>query len=866
MAEADLCAICGKRRASVFITQVDQTGTPISKNICLVCANRMGLPQINDIMKKMGITPEALEQLSDDLDAMLDDAENSEDGMEGLLESAQEELSALQETGGLEALSEVFPGLAQEKNETENEPTDPSVQESSDVQKDNDGEGKDAESRKSATNTPNFFDFLRNAGFMFGAPGGPRPQAPRGQNGGGNRQGMPSEKQGAKGKKEKAPQLKFLSQYGINLNEKAEKGLIDNVVGRNREIERVIQILNRRTKNNPALIGEPGVGKTAIAEGLALRIQRKEVPYKLQDKIVILLDLTAMVAGTQFRGQFEGRMKGVIDEVKKAGNIILVIDEVHNIMGAGEAEGSLNAANILKPALSRGEIQVVGATTLKEYRKYIEKDGALERRFQPVMVEEPTIQEAIEILKGIKRHYEEYHFVRFNDEIIEAAVRLSERYITDRFLPDKAIDVIDEAAARANLRNNVLVQIEEKKKLLDEEKAKLSRIEAEGGVNNDSAVVSADENAAKAEEDARIEHFKKIADQKSNIARIEQELSELEENKYVNIIYDDIAKVIEVWTGIPIKMITEEEAERLLKLDDRLKEKVIGQDRAVDAVSKAIRRNRSGFRKRFKPSSFIFAGPTGVGKTELVKQLTIELFGNIDSLIRLDMSEYMEKHTVSKLIGSPPGYVGYDEAGQLTEKVRRHPYSVILFDEIEKAHSDVFNMLLQILDDGRLTDSQGRVVNFENTVIILTTNAYGKTGKATLGFGGEDDSLDATEADAVAALKKVFRPEFLNRVDEIVVFETLKRESLLKITRLMLKEVESECMSRGIKLSVTDAAVELMTDNGYDAEYGARPLRRYIQRNIEDELAEKQLMGLLEGCKVIVVDAKDGKLDITIEK
>ncbi len=856
MDKNDLCAICGKRRASVFITQVDQNGNPTTKNICLACANRMGLPQISEFMKKMGISPDDLEQLSDDLDAMLDGAAEGFENIAGqIAESANNELAAL--AGSMEG--------------EQTESTDDSTEEPQEEGSEEKSEERDADSRKSATNTPDFFNFLRNAGFMFGRPAGPRPNSSPNnrENGSRRRDASQSEDKKTKGKDKKELQLKFLSQYGINLNEKAEKGLIDNVIGREREIDRVIQILNRRSKNNPALVGEPGVGKTAIAEGLALRIQRKEVPFKLQDKIVILLDLTAMVAGTQFRGQFEGRMKGVIDEVKRAGNIILVIDEVHNIMGAGEAEGSLNAANILKPALSRGEIQVIGATTLKEYRKYIEKDGALERRFQPVMVEEPTIAETIEILKGIRCHYEDYHYVRFTDEIIEAAVRLSERYITDRFLPDKAIDVIDEAASRANLRNNVLAKINEVQNNLEEAKTELSEIEASSTETKHPVSVSEENtenaegavNVADDDQNARMEHFKRIADQKSKIAKLEQELAALESKKYVNIIYDDIAKVIEVWTGIPVNVISEEEAKKLLKLDNRLKERVIGQDKAVDAVSKAIRRNRSGFRKRFKPSSFVFAGPTGVGKTELVKQLTIELFGNTDALIRLDMSEYMEKHTVSKLIGSPPGYVGYDEAGQLTEKVRRHPYSVILFDEIEKAHPDVFNMLLQILDDGRLTDSQGRVVNFENTVIILTTNAYGKTGKGTLGFGGEDASVDATEADAMAALKKVFRPEFLNRIDEIIVFESLKKESLLKITRLMLEEVISECSARGVELIVTDSAVELITDRGYEAEYGARPLRRYIQRHIEDELAELTLTGALEGCTKVIVDNIDGELN-----
>ena len=556
---------------------------------------------------------------------------------------------------------------------------------------DPEGSGEDgalignAEEKPSGTNTPNLFK-------LFGSMGGSL-QPPDEFFGG--RQNLPEEQLRNNGKsgqqKKEKPQYKFLSLYSVDLTERAALGGIDNIVGREREIERIIQILNRRTKNNPVLIGEAGVGKTAIAEGLALRISRGEAPEKLLDKRIHLLDLTAMVAGTQFRGQFEGRMKGLIDEVKKAGNIILVIDEVHKIMGAGEAEGSMNAANILKPALSRGEIQVIGATTLKEYRKFIEKDSALERRFQPVFVNEPSVQETIDILKGIKVHYEVYHKVRMSDAVIEDAVKMSERYITDRFLPDKAIDVIDEAASRANLRNKTLPLIAAKKKEVAAQNEKITELEA---------------REYKTDEE-RMEAFKEIAEAKSTLALQQSQLAELEQKQYIDLTYEDVAKVIETWTGIPLQRVSEDEARKLLLLEDRLKEHVIGQDEAISTLSKAIRRNRSGFRNHFKPASFIFVGPTGVGKTELVKQLTIELFGTEDALIRLDMSEYMEKHTVSKMIGSPPGYIGYDEAGQLTERVRRRPYSVILFDEIEKAHPDVFNMLLQILDDGRLTDSQG---------------------------------------------------------------------------------------------------------------------------------------------------------------
>ncbi|MBR5059311.1 MAG: ATP-dependent Clp protease ATP-binding subunit [Clostridia bacterium] len=747
----------------------------------------------------------------------------------------------------------------------------------------------DAESKKSATNTPDLSDFFKAAGGLLGGLGalgnmfGGQQKRGGGQTPGGNGaengavpkgQGIPpghAAPKGQEGASEKTrdgsafslKNFKFLSNYGIDLNKKAREGKIDNIVGRQRETDRVIQILNRRTKNNPALVGEPGVGKTAIAEGLALRIVRKEVPYKLLDKVVVMLDLTAIVAGTQFRGQFESRMKGTIDEVKKAGNIILVIDEVHNIIGAGEAEGSLNAANILKPALSRGEIQVIGTTTLKEYRKYIEKDGALERRFQPVMVEEPSVEETVEILKGIRDTYAEYHYVRISDELLEDCAKLAERYISDRFLPDKAIDVFDEACSRANLRNKVpelIAELERKKRALKAEINVLD-MEIDKAQSKPAVIKQSDDTEATVVEDREMELFKKRADLFSESARIDEQISDLDEQKYVDVTYDDVAKVIETWTGIPVKMISAEEAEKLLNLEDALKQHIIGQDKAVSSVSRAIRRNRSGFRKRFKPSSFIFAGPTGVGKTELVKQLTLEMFGTIDALIRLDMSEYMEKHTVSKLIGSPPGYVGYDEAGQLTEKVRRHPYSVILFDEIEKAHPDVFNMLLQILDDGRLTDSQGRVVHFENTVIILTTNAYGKQNGISLGFGTSDPSGDAQKA-AETALKKVFRPEFLNRIDEIVLFDPLSEGSLKKIVKLMLKEVEAQCGDLGITFEITDAAVAAVVKNGYEEEYGARPLRRYIQKNIEDELAEMALKGQLQGIKGIKVDAADDVVSI----
>ncbi|MBP5312851.1 MAG: ATP-dependent Clp protease ATP-binding subunit [Clostridia bacterium] len=766
-------------------------------------------------------------------------------------------------------------GLPDELKDMMNGGAAPGSGEESDTDED-DFDDKDAESKKSATNTPDFDRMMRDARNMLPNLGA---LFSRRQNPNASEQNSPKKdentrvnqnKQNKQNEENKTgdgfdiKKYKFLSNYGIDLNEKARNGALDRVVGRDRETDRVIQILNRRTKNNPALIGEPGVGKTAIAEGLAQRIVRKEVPFGLQNKVVVALDLTALVAGTQFRGQFESRMKGTIDDVKKAGNIILVIDELHNIIGAGEAEGSLNAANILKPALSRGEIQVIGTTTLKEYRKYIEKDGALERRFQPVMVEEPTVADTIEILKGLRKIYEEYHSVRISDSLLEDCVKLSERYISDRFLPDKAIDVFDEACSRANLRNKVPEMIYEKKSEISAVRSEIQKIDAEiaDSQSKPAVVRQQDGSDATVVDDAETELYRRRADKTQEIARINSEIEALEANSRVDVTYEDVAKVIETWTGIPVQMISAEEAERLLKLEDELKQHVIGQDRAVSCVARAIRRNRSGFRKRFKPSSFIFAGPTGVGKTELVKQLSILLFGTTESMIRLDMSEYMEKHTVAKLIGAPPGYVGYDEAGQLTEKVRRHPYSVILFDEIEKAHPDVFNMLLQILDDGRLTDSQGRVVNFENTVIILTTNAYGKQNGVSLGFGANDAVGDAQQA-AENALKKVFRPEFLNRIDEIVLFDSLSHDSLVAITKLMLGEIGVQCESHGMELEVTDEAVELIVKNGYEEEYGARPLRRYIQKNIEDDLAEKTLKGELEGVKKVIVDARDGKLVIT---
>ncbi len=615
--------------------------------------------------------------------------------------------------------------------------------------------------------------------------------------------------------KKKKKKKKYLDTFGTNLTDKASKNQIDKVIGRDKEIQRVIQILNRRAKNNPVLVGEPGVGKTAIAEGLAVRIAEKQVPSKLLNAEVYLLDMTAVVAGTQFRGQFEGRMKSIITEAQSYGNIILVIDELHNIMGAGEVHGgTMNAANILKPALARGDVQIIGATTLSEYRKHIEKDSALERRFQPVIVDEPSEEESIEILKGIKGYYEDYHQVSISDEVIEAAVKMSNRYITDRFLPDKAIDVIDEAGSRANLVNEVLTSIEDYKTQL-----------MQSTYLKDQASEKGD--------------FEGAAYYKAEEIRLTQKIELLEKSSKTPLTIEDVAHIIEAWTKIPLKSITEEEAIKLLNLEQRLHQRVIGQDEAISSISRTVRRNRSGFRKRRKPASFIFVGPTGVGKTEVVRALAKEMFGSEDDMIRIDMSEYMERHTVSKLIGSPPGYVGYDEGGQLTEKVRRRPYSVILFDEIEKAHADVFNMLLQILEDGRLTDAQGRTVFFENTIIVMTSNAGTSYKSKSMGFGNAN-TLEESEH-IKDALKEVFRPEFLNRVDDIVVFTRLSKPQLREIVDLMIKEVQTELAEKGISLHVSDEVKEFLLEKGYDDKYGARPLRRVIQRYIEDEISELYL-------------------------
>ncbi len=736
-----LCTRCKKRVAVVFISKIEN-GEPVNEGLCLKCAKEIGLPQVGEMMRRMGITDEDLDMINDEMMSAFGGAES----MEGLIPKDDEE--------------------------------------------------DDSEDGKTAT-----FPFLNR---LFNAGSGD--QTPASSSGEG-----PSRSHDAKERKsDKPPKRKYLDSYCINLTERARSGKLDHLVGREQEIERVIQILNRRQKNNPCLIGEPGVGKTAIAEGLAQRIANREVPFKLREKEVYLMDLTALVAGTQFRGQFESRMKGLIEEIRKCGNIILVIDEVHSIVGAGDAEGSMNAANILKPALSRGEIQVIGATTFTEYRKHIEKDTALERRFQPVTVSEPNVEDTMEILRGIAHYYETFHGVKIPEGILRQAVLLSERYITDRFLPDKAIDLIDEACSDMNLKDAGINRRQE--------------------ISREMADYSKERELLEAAEEP---NFERLAEIKSKELQLQTELDGLAGQPELTM--DNLARVIELWTKIPASKIREEEFKRLSELDQRLKKKVVGQDQAIDAVSAAIRRNRVGISPKHKPVSFIFVGSTGVGKTELVKQLADDLFNAPESLIRLDMSEFMEKHSVSRIIGSPPGYVGYDEAGQLTEKIRRKPYSVVLFDEIEKAHPDVLNVLLQILDDGQITDAHGRKVNFENTVIVMTSNAGSDRKEGTVGFNKTANELDKDRA--MKALQQFLRPEFINRVDEIVCFNKLAEEDFRPIARLMLDELRESMKEKGLTFSYDDALVAYLVKKSYSAAYGARNLRRTIQKEVEDQLA-----------------------------
>ena len=749
-----LCTKCKKNMAVLFITKIEN-GVTMNEGYCLKCARSLGIPQIDEAVKQMGIPEEELEAFTDEMSSM----------------------------------------FGQEESDDPEEP-------------------------ESRTATFPLFNQLMEQ------MGGKKPE---------KKQEGEEEPEKAKPKKNKH---KFLDSYCMNLTGRAREGKLDKVIGRDVETERVIQILNRRQKNNPCLIGEPGVGKTAIAEGLAQRIASGDVPYKLQDKEVFLLDLTALVAGTQFRGQFESRMKSLISEIKACGNIILVIDEVHNLVGAGDAEGSMSAANILKPALSRGEIQVIGATTFNEYRKHIEKDAALERRFQPVTVAEPTIEEACQIMQGIAKNYAQFHGVNIPAEIARQCVVLSERYITDRFLPDKAIDLLDEACSDVNLRSK---EINELAKL---RKAQADFTEELQALNEDTENVD----------------YEAIANLRSRLMQVSQEIEELEKIPAPTVTFENLARIIELWTKIPASKIKAQEYKQLKGLADRLKAHIVGQDDAVDAVAKAIRRNRVGISPKKKPVSFIFVGPTGVGKTELVKCLANDLFDSVDSLIRLDMSEFMEKHTVSKLIGSPPGYIGYDEAGQLTEKIRRRPYCVVLFDEIEKAHPDVLNILLQVLDDGRITDAQGRVVNFENTVIVMTSNAGSEGRVGGLGFGRTDH--DMVKEKTMGALKEFLRPEFINRVDEIITFNRLTEENFLGIADIMLCELRESLSARGLTVTWDEDVRKFLVEKAYSVTYGARNLRRQIQKSLEDPISEKIIDSFENPISEIGISVENGEIQI----
>ena len=779
--QAKMCSRCGKNVAVVFITKLEG-GVQKNEGLCLKCARELHIKPVDDMIEKMGISDEDLDNLSGEM-------MNALNGVESLM--------------------------------------DMSIDPDNDANDDSDDDGKTAT-----------FPFLNR---LFGNGN----NTPAESN---NSAAQQPPKEGGK-----PPKRKFLDNYCINLTDRARAGKLDNMIGREEELERVIQILNRRQKNNPCLIGEPGVGKTAVAEGLAQRIALDQVPYKLRGKEVYLLDLTALVAGTQFRGQFESRMKGLIEEIRKQGNIILVIDEVHNIVGAGDAEGSMNAANILKPALSRGEIQVIGATTFTEYRKHIEKDSALERRFQPVTINEPSVADSIEILKGIRRYYEDYHGVKISDEMCAEAVKMSERYITDRFLPDKAIDLIDEACSDVNLKDKNIVRRAELQKDLDD--LKFER----------ETLMSADApNGEELTDEALDKRYERIAELRSKEMQREQELASLDLEGVPELTIDNLARIIELWTKIPASSIREDEFERLAELDKRLKAHIVGQDEAVNAVCAAIKRSRVGLKAKRKPTSFIFVGGTGVGKTELVKRLAADLFDSPESLIRLDMSEFMEKFSVSRIIGSPPGYVGYDEAGQLTEKIRRKPYSVVLFDEIEKAHPDVLNILLQILDDGRITDAQGRTVNFENTVIVMTTNAGSNRKGGAMGFGGTVNDMGRERA--LKALGEFLRPEFINRVDEIVYFNSLTEENFRSIAELMLEETRDAIAERGISMTWNTALIDYLVRKSYSVTYGARNLRRTIQKDVEDAIAQKIIDCRGENAGHISVSADDNGVVVEVSE
>ena len=784
-----LCSRCKKNVAVIFITRIEN-GESHNEGLCLRCARELHIKPVDEMMEKLGISDADLDNLTGDVAEML--------GSMGML-------------GG-------------------------------DGAADADADASDADTDEDDGKTATF-PFLNR---LFNQNPPPAQDAAAAASEPPHADGTAADKRGAAPRK-----LKFLNNYCIDLTQRARDGKLDAMVGRAEELERVIQILNRRQKNNPCLIGEPGVGKTAIAEGLAQRIAEGNVPYKLRDKQVYLLDLTALVAGTQFRGQFESRMKGLIEEIRRVGNIILVIDEVHNIVGAGDAEGSMNAAHILKPALSRGEIQVIGATTFAEYRKHIEKDAALERRFQPVTVAEPGIDDSVEILKGVRRYYEDFHGVVISDAMCRLAVVLSERYITDRFLPDKAIDLIDEACSDVNLKNADLIRADEVEKEIGDY------------ARERELLASAPPKAGDAYDDQELDRrYARIAELRSREMQLQTELDALRAKGRPELTADNLARIIELWTKIPAASIRADEFEQLAGLGDRLRAHIIGQDTAIDTVCAAIRRNRVGLQAKRKPVSFLFVGGTGVGKTELVKRLADELFHAPESLIRLDMSEFMEKFSVSRMIGSPPGYVGYDEAGQLTEKIRRRPYSVVLFDEIEKAHPDVMNLLLQILDDGRITDAQGRTVNFENTVIILTTNAGSNTRTGTLGFGLSAD--DQSRERAQRALNEFLRPEFLNRLDEIVYFNHLTEENFRAIASLMLGEVRTAMAERGMTLHWTPAVIDYLVAKGYSETYGARNLRRTIQRDVEDAIASA-VVAQRKAAGDVAIDAQNDRIVVTID-
>ena len=773
-----LCSECKKNTAVVFINKIED-GKSSMEGLCTECAKKRGLdvPETNN-----NINPNSFNNI---------DMSNMSKQLEGLFKDLSSNLK-------IENLEEIDP---------------------------EDFNAEDLENGESPLGIP--------IGSIFANI------VPKNQNSN-NKEETNNSRQKVKVEKKKTnKKKKYLDSFGTNLTVKAKNNELDMVIGRDKEIQRVIQILNRRTKNNPCLIGEPGVGKTAIAQGLAIKIANNNVPAKLLNKEVYLLDMTSVIAGTQFRGQFESRMKGIIDECKEFGNIILVIDEIHNIIGAGDGEHSMNAANILKPSLSNGEIQLIGTTTLKEYRKYIEKDSALERRFQQVLVEEPNIDDSITILEGIKKYYEEYHKVKISNDVIKQAVIMSEKYIHDRFLPDKAIDILDEACSRINLENKELFQLE----MLKQE---LSQVQAQ----------KADAANADSTED-----YQKAADLKTQECRLIEEIDKLNNTiKLKNLTVQDIAQVIENWTKIPVKKITEAETQKLLNLETNLHTRIIGQDKAVSSVARAIRRNRAGLQSTKRPPSFIFVGPTGVGKTELAKSLAYEMFGSEDSIIRVDMSEYMESHSTSKLIGAPPGYVGYDDAGQLTEKVKRKPYSIILLDEIEKAHPDVFNILLQVLDDGKLTDSQGNTVSFQNTIIIMTSNAGSNLNNNSIGFAKQTIDTGKVEEN----LKQVFRPEFLNRIDEIIVFDSLTKPELIQIIDLMLKDTKKALSEKNMKLEISENAKKFILEKGTNLKFGARPLRRAIQRYIEDEISEMILRGDVHEGQNIVIDLENDTLNFKV--